>query len=149
MYYKYKTEIELKEITEIHSVMRSIRQVLKENRTDNIQTNGNIINFRNSSISGKLRMNIDYMTIISKGTFTIIDENSKTRIIYQSYAPILGYLVMLSIIIVIGILVDLETLFIFSFIFLICLFLEYLIIRNGSIGILKRIKGYIETIEDK
>jgi hypothetical protein len=144
MYYKFITKIELKEESETQLVNQSIRQVLKEFRVDNIETLDNIVRFRNSNISGKFRSNINYMTIISKGILTVINEDNKTKIIYESYAPFLGYLIFFLIFIVVGILVDLEIFFVFSFILFLAIFFSYLTIKNGSLALLKKVKERLE-----
>jgi hypothetical protein len=143
MYYKHTTEIEFEEKIDTHIVNRSIRHILKGFHTDNIETFDNVVRFRNSSFSGKCRSNIAYMTIVSKGTFNVINNNNKTKIKYETYSSFWGYILIFILICIAG-LKDIDILIMGGLILSFALLMTYLTISKGGVGLLNRVKERIE-----
>ncbi|RPH32847.1 MAG: hypothetical protein EHM93_07300 [Bacteroidales bacterium] len=146
MYYKFRAEIELKEKFETPLVNRSIRKVLKEFKTDNFETNDNIVSFKNSNYSGKCRSTVSYMTIVDKGNFEVEYRDGKTRINYISYSSIWGYIFMFLFICVAGLLSKSVGFFLAGCVFLgFGILLTYLTIKNGTLAILSKVKENLEN----
>jgi len=138
MYYKFKTEIELNEKRNKQIVLGNINQILKELRADNIEINDSRISFYNNSL--KWGSNLEYRTHVKKGTFSIIDEDDKTKIIYESYTQYGVYLLIFLALILSGIFIDRFMIIVGIPVLMIGILLSYMTIRDGEKGLINKLK---------
>jgi len=146
MHYKYKTEIVLKGKIEIVMVNRSIRSVLKEYKTDKFETIDNKVKFKNYNFKKRGRLNIEYMSLVDRGTLTVNIEENKTKILLEAYSSLWGYFIFFAFFLITSLAEkDLSPVFMFLIFISIVLYIDYLIISKGSIAMLSKIKDKIEN----
>jgi hypothetical protein len=150
MYYKYTTEIELNVKTEIKLVQSFIKSILRKIGVDKIETADNITQFRNLYFlfSGKGRTGRDYMSIVTKGRFTVID-NDKTIIKYESYSPIWPFIVFFILFTIVSFYTEIGFFFTGCFFLGLAFLIVYLKISGGGKTLLNQVEKQIEIAKTK